>query len=98
MGTLLDVLRALLDGALRSGAISEQVHRAAHEVVDANDPAVAEARAQAEAFSADDQAQLDALLAKQAQAQQAPAEQPQAPTASPLLPGGAPVQQGGQVQ
>lgn len=86
MNTLLDVLRLLADGLVRVGGISETDHRQAHEVIDSNDQDVQDQRAKAAAFSPDDQAQLDALLAKQAAAE-APAEPPAQVPASPLLPG-----------
>lgn len=86
MNTLLDVLRLLADGLVRVGGISEEAHRQAHEVINANDQDVQDERAKAAAFSPDDQAQLDALLAKQ-KAAEAPAEPPAQVPASPLLPG-----------
>ena len=66
METVYDVLRALINAVFRSGAVTDIEHAQMHEVVNAADPAVAEAKAKAETELSDaEQAELDRLLAKQ---------------------------------
>jgi len=87
--TLLDVLRALADGLLRTGGIGQDVHQAIHEAVNEHDTEHQAALRKAAEFSDDDAAELARLQAKQ-QAAGRPAEPAEPAPASPLLsPGGA---------
>lgn len=67
--TILTVLRALVDAAFKGGTITDTEHSEYHGYLDSEDPAVAEAKALADAgLTAEEQAELDRLHAKQAAA------------------------------
>ena len=85
METVYDVLRALVDAVFRAGAVTDINHQAMHEVINAADPAAAEAKAKAETELSDaEAAELARLLDKQRAADAAAAapaaEQPAAAT------------------
>jgi hypothetical protein len=68
---IIKVLRALITAAFATGGINEPTHTTLHGVLDGIDPAVAEAKAQAEAgLTPEEQAELDRLAAKQAAARE----------------------------
>jgi hypothetical protein len=89
VNTVYDVLRALVDAVLRGGSVTEAQHAAMHEVIAAADPAVAEAKKQAEQQLSDaEAAELARLLEKRqaaetAAAAAAAAEAPAAAVAAP---------------
>jgi hypothetical protein len=87
VNTLLDVLRAVVDGLLRVGGIGQEVHAAAHEVINAHDTDYQDAQRKAAEFSDSDRAELERLQAKAAAAERPAEPEPAAPT-SPLLTGG----------
>lgn len=69
LAALIKVLRTLIDAALTSGGIAEPVHGSLHGALDEVDPAVAERRErEAAGLTPEEQAQLEALEAKQAAA------------------------------
>ena len=84
METVYDVLRSLVNAVFRSGAVTDIEHQAMHEVINAADPAVAEAKAKAEVELSDaEAAELARLLDKQRAADAAaaaPAAEPAAAT------------------
>jgi len=91
--TLLDVLRAVVDGLLRVGGIGQEIHAAAHDVINAHDEDYQAAQRKAAEFSDADRAELERLQAKAAAADRPadsePADSEPAAPASPLLTGGA---------
>jgi hypothetical protein len=78
LAEVIKVLRHLINAAWSGGTVAEAAAKDLHATLDAIDPAVAEAQAQAAAgLTAEEQAQLDALEAKQAAARNTePARQP----------------------
>jgi hypothetical protein len=82
MEGIYDVLRALLDGGLKTGGLTEEVHKAAHAIINKLDPVYQEALHVAETTLSDEEQRLLAdLQAKQQRA--AEAAQAPAPVATP---------------